>query len=144
MVSLQRYTQKGEFVKKIKNATGIFKSNSFQGSQLWKLDENTLQNKREFWESDQEWSFKTKDDLIYIENISQEKFLESSSDGDVILKDFEEDKAQQLWKKGKIDAEGYFTLESQNPDSFTLHTGYIEVIMQGKCGRNTETTFDNK
>ena len=25
-----------------------------------------------------------------------------------------------------------------------LHTGYIEVIMQGKCGRNTETTFDIK
>ena len=26
--------------------------------------------------------------------------------------------------------------------STTTHTGYIEVIMQGKCGRNTETTFD--
>ena len=25
-----------------------------------------------------------------------------------------------------------------------IHTGYIEVIMQGKCGRNTETTFDIK
>ena len=25
-----------------------------------------------------------------------------------------------------------------------VHTGYIEVIMQGKCGRNTETTFDIK
>ena len=24
------------------------------------------------------------------------------------------------------------------------HTGYIEVIMQRKCGRNTETTFDIK
>ena len=24
------------------------------------------------------------------------------------------------------------------------HTGYIEVIMQGKCGRNIETTFDIK
>ena len=24
------------------------------------------------------------------------------------------------------------------------HTGYIEVFMQGKCGRNTETTFDIK
>ena len=25
-----------------------------------------------------------------------------------------------------------------------LHTGYIEVFMQGKCGRNTESTFDIK
>ena len=24
------------------------------------------------------------------------------------------------------------------------HTGYIEVFMQGKCGRNTESTFDIK
>ena len=24
------------------------------------------------------------------------------------------------------------------------HTGYIEVFMQGKCGRNTEATFDIK
>ena len=23
-----------------------------------------------------------------------------------------------------------------------IHTGYIEFIMKGKCGRNTETTFD--
>ena len=70
-----------------------------------------LENNSEFWASDQEWSFKTKDDLIYIENISQEKFLESSSDGQVILKDFEEGKAQQLWKKGALDAEDYYTLE---------------------------------
>ena len=27
---------------------------------------------------------------------------------------------------------------------WTNHTCYIEVIMQGKCGRNTETTFDIK
>ena len=73
-----------------------------------------------FWKSDEEWNFKTKDELIYIENISQKKFLESSSDGDVILKDFEEDKAQQLWKQGKPDADGYFTLESVNPGLFTL------------------------
>ena len=26
----------------------------------------------------------------------------------------------------------------------SIHTGYIEVFMQGKCGRNTETTFDIK
>ena len=63
--------------------------------------------------SDEEWNFKTKDEFIYIENISQKKFLETSSDGDVILKDFEEDKAHQLWKKGKPDKEGFFTLESE-------------------------------
>ena len=72
-----------------------------------------LQNKLKFWTSDEEWNFKTKDELIYIENISQKKVLEYSNDGDVLLKDFEEDKAQQLWKKGNPNEEGYFTLESQ-------------------------------
>ena len=30
----------------------------------------------------------------------------------VDLEDFEEGKASQLWKKGELDAEGYFTLEN--------------------------------
>ena len=38
--------------------------------------------------------------------------MATASDGQVILEDFEEDKAEQLWKKGKPDAEGYFTLEN--------------------------------
>ena len=25
-----------------------------------------------------------------------------------------------------------------------MHTGYIEIFMQGKCGRDTETTFELK
>ena len=72
--------------------------------------------------SDDEWNFKTKDDMIYIENISKTKVLETSKilptqqDFDkynlVILQDFEEDKAEQLWKKGESNAEGYFTLEN--------------------------------
>ena len=37
----------------------------------------------------------------------------------------------------------FLTLSSQKC-LFSEHTGYIEVIMQGKCGRNTETTFDIK
>ena len=33
-------------------------------------------------------------------------------DDKVILEDSEEGKAQQLWKKGKTDAQGYFTLQN--------------------------------
>ena len=97
----------------IKKTTGIFKSNSFQDSQLWKLDdENKLQNKGGLWKSDDNWNFKTKDDdIIYIENTSEKKVLEFSNDGPPNLVDLEEGKAQQLWKK-KGKAEGYFTLES--------------------------------
>ena len=38
--------------------------------------------------------------------------LEATSDDKVILKDFEEGKAHQLWKKGELDAKDYFTLEN--------------------------------
>ena len=38
---------------------------------------------------------------MYIENISNTKVLGATSDGEVILEDFEEDKAEQLWKKGE-------------------------------------------
>ena len=59
------------------------------------------------------WIFKPKeDDLIYIENTSKAKVLGATSDGKVILEDFEEGKAHQLWKKGELDAENYFTVEN--------------------------------
>ena len=59
------------------------------------------------------WIFKPKDDdLIYIENTSKAKVLGATSDGKVILEDFEEGNAHQLWKKGELDAEDYFTLEN--------------------------------
>ena len=70
-----------------------------------------LINKKGLWKSVDLWNFKTKDDdFIYIENISKTKFLGTTSDGEVILEDFEEDKAEQLWKRGKANVEGYFTL----------------------------------
>ena len=72
-----------------------------------------LKNKAELWKSDDLWIFKPKDDeLIYIENTSKTKVLGAESGGTVIQEDFVDDKADQIWKKGKPDAEGYFTLES--------------------------------
>ena len=50
--------------------------------------------------------------MICIENTSKTKVLGAISDGNVILEDFEEGKARQLWKKGELDAEDYFTLEN--------------------------------
>ena len=61
---------------------------------------------------DGEWNFKPKDDLIYIEKMSNSKVLETTDVNKVILEDFEEDKAEQLWKRGVPNAEGYFTLEN--------------------------------
>ena len=72
-----------------------------------------LKNKKGLWKSEEPWNFETNDDdLIHIENISKTKVLATASDGQVILEDLEEGKAEQLWKKGNLDHEGYFTLEN--------------------------------
>ena len=72
-----------------------------------------LENKAGIWKSVDSWVFKTKNgDLIYIENTSTTKVLGAKKDGEVIQEFFVEGKADQLWKKGKPDAEGYFTLEN--------------------------------
>ena len=72
-----------------------------------------LKNKAGLWKSVDSWNFKTEaENFIYVENTSKTKVLGATSDGKVILEDFEEDKAHQLWRKGELDAENYFTLEN--------------------------------
>ena len=79
-----------------------------------------LQNKDNIWVSDETWVFKNQNDLIYIENISTKKVLGFTNDGKVSPEDYVEGKASQLWKKGNLDPEGYFTLEnSQVPKVIT-------------------------
>ena len=100
----------------------------FSGSHLWRLDGNMLQNKADhLWMSDEEWNFnQTKDDLFYIENISKTKVLEATIDGEVILEDFQEYKAEQLWKKGESSGKGYFTLE--NSKLLKIMTAYNNIL----------------
>ena len=72
-----------------------------------------LKNKAGIWKSDDLWIFKTKeDDLIYLENTSNKKVLGATRKSKVILEDSEGTTAQQLWKKGKTDIQGYFTLQN--------------------------------
>ena len=77
-------------------------------------DPSTKENKAEIWKSNDAWGIKkTKETptLMYIENISKNKVLGSTSDCKVILQDFAEDNPKQLWK-GMPDTEGYFVLEN--------------------------------
>ena len=71
-----------------------------------------LQNKEGIWKSNDMWNFTSKEDLICIENINKTKFWGATNDSKVILENFEKGKAEQLWKKGEPNAEGYFTLEN--------------------------------
>ena len=77
------------------------------------LNKADFRTKDSTWKSDDLWVFITNNDgLIYIKSSSQTKVLEAANNNTVSLEDFEKDKAEQLWKKGKPDAKGYFTLEN--------------------------------
>ena len=65
------------------------------------------------------------DGLFYIENTSKTKVLTATNNHQVILEDFEEDKAEQLWKVGETDTEGYCVLES----SVVPRTETVEKVL---------------
>ena len=72
-----------------------------------------LENKEGVWNVDFFRFLRTKGDgMIYIENMKMKMVLEATSDGIVIQEFLVEGKANQLWKKGEPDTEGYFTLQN--------------------------------
>ena len=94
-----------------------------------------LKNKEGIWMSAEEWSFKAKDEkmvLMYVENISNEEVLGTTSDGQVVLEDFEENKAEQLWKFGKLKAGGYFTIENSKELKALTATSLGSLEIKGK------------
>ena len=102
--------------KKCKKATRLLRFDC--SGQRWKLDNNRkLENKEGVWKSVDEWKIRSRrpDKItvwIYIENTSKTKVLGATIDGKVIFEDLEENKFFQLWRKGELDAEDYFTLEN--------------------------------
>ena len=88
-----------------------------------------LKDKAGLWKSVDSWIFKTKDDdMIFIENTSKTKVLGTTSDGKVIQEFLVEGKADQLWKKGEPDSEGYFTLKnSGEPKVLTAISESMEI-----------------
>ena len=82
--------------------------------------------------SDEKWVFETKTNFIYIENILTKKVLGSTNDGKVRQEDYEEGKAQQLWKKGEPNAEGYFTLENSGVPKVLTAISESGLVIKGK------------
>ena len=84
--------------------------------------------------SNDTWNFKKYeplDGLIYIENIDESKVWGTTIDGKVILEDFEEGKAEQLWKKGEPDAEGYFTLQNSGEPKVLTAISESGLVIKG-------------
>ena len=94
-----------------------------------------LKDKAGLWKSDDSWTFTNQDDdLMYIENTSKTKVLGAKnrflSDGKVIL-EVCAGKAEQLWKKGKPDAEGYFILQNSGEPKVLTAISEISLKLKG-------------
>ena len=107
--------------------------------QRWKLYDNMLQDKAGLWKSVDLWIFKTYyDDIIYIENTSKTKVLGATSDGKVIQEFLVEGKDGQKWKKGKPDAEGYFTLDKYGEPKVLTAISESGLEIKGNITDNSE------
>ena len=82
---------------------------SFLG-QLWMLNDTTLKNKANIWQSNDDWKLETIDQSIYIENMSNHTVLGIEKTDTVIAEDFDQYKFGEAWIKGEPDNEGFFTL----------------------------------
>ena len=90
-----------------------------------------LHNKGKIWESNEKWVFKRQTiDLLYIENISTKKVLGVTNDL-VTQEDYVKGKAQQLWKKGEPNTEGFFTLGNFNESKLMTAISTSDLQIKG-------------
>ena len=88
-------------------------SKKYVSAQLWKLNGTKLLNKANLWKSTDEWNLRAECSMVYVENISKNKFLGTFDDvfhDETLLLN----SVGQMWKKGIVTNEGYFTLLDTN------------------------------
>ena len=66
-----------------------------------------------------------------------------TNDSKVILENFEEDKDEQLWKKGEPNAEGYFTLENYKVSKFITASSSNSLELKGNVTFKMEKNLLN-
>ena len=76
------------------------------------------------------WTFKFRDDLIYIEKDSN-KVLATGNGVKIIEEDYKEGKHEQLWKIGEANTEGYFTLENYKVSKFLTASSSTSLELKG-------------
>ena len=101
--------------------------------QLWKFDGKLLKSYTLYLHYNIKWKVTSKDKLIYIQNNSNNKVLGTGNCAKIIEEDLEEGKPEQLWKVGKPNAEGYFTLENfKVPKLLTATSSPSMLRIEGK------------
>ena len=74
------------------------------------LNDTTLKNKANIWQSNDNWKLETINQSIYIENMSNHTVLGIAKTDIVIAEDLDQYKFGEAWIKGEPDNEGFFTL----------------------------------
>ena len=101
--------------------------------QLWKLDGKKLINKAELWASEDDFEITLNGSFYLIENISKKKVLGINGESNVVVgENFVEDKDGQLWKKGELNIEGYFTLAGSKSQKVMTAVSEEKIKMEGK------------
>ena len=77
------------------------------------------------------WNFTSKEGLICIKNINKTKVWGATNGSIVILENFEDNKNEQLWKKGEPNAKGYFTLENHKVSKFVSAASSNSLELKG-------------
>ena len=99
-------------------------------AQHWRLDGNFLRNKANIWKSNDTWSLKP-EDLVYIENISNDQVLTITNENIVKKEIMMQNDARQIWKKGEVDKEGYFTLSDRHSKKVLTAVSAQNLIIDG-------------
>ena len=102
--------------------------------QLWKIDGTTLINKANIWQSAHEWIFKPVEKeagKIYIEKTSIDKVLATPDKHRLVEEAFDKQNANQKWKKGPANREGFFTLENISSQKFLTSNSTDKLVLKG-------------
>ena len=102
------------------------------------MENGQLKDKANIWGSTDKFNITKEGEFVYIEKISEEiltvknnkkKVLGNTGNGPTVLAQDFEDTPGQLWKKGEVNTEGYFTLV--NSDKKHMSPKFLTAVSGG-------------
>ena len=89
-----------------------------------------MRNKANIWKSNDTWRFKP-EDLVYIEDISNDQVLTITNENIVKKEIMMQNDARQIWEKGEVDKEGYFTISDRHSKKVLTAVSAQSLIIDG-------------
>ena len=93
------------------------------------MNEYLLNNKAHLWNSTDSWKVELNGKFVYLKNTSENKFFAIDSSFNVTLQDLGQNNTNHLWKQGKIDEDGFFTLSAPSSPNVLTATKYGKLIV---------------